>query len=390
MGRNMTLAFETARQRAALTPDQPEGWATLYFHEKINLGADADTALASHRARLDRLHRTWSARTDVPFAVVDGMVSYAAQVTESSDSLGRIVRAYWRPLRDRAVTADRMDRVAVEARWWAINEVAIRARQAKKPGFSLVAMNLAERFWNAGGGRDPLGGRLGSQIARLGGDTGEVRVRWTDRFGRVDARVRGVLLPRTGAGARPASGVRSAPSGLADRLLRRDDARRPLEKTVTEALRADSTRAGRCSGSWRTPSSRWATPRGARHLCAGDRQRLGPGSLPAGRGRPVDGRDTDRRRPAPRPSCGGPGDVGARGRLRRGPRADGGPETVWTRLTDESRARMRRHFLASCHAPGAAGVHPPRDCGGRDVAGASRRTSFSRCTGAPSSTLARS
>lgn len=238
MGRNMALAFETARQRAAAAPDLPGGWANLYFHETVNLGPEADTALGTHRARLARLHELWASRRDPPFEVVDGMLSYAAQVTDQQDSLGAAVRAHWRPLRERAVAVDRADRVGVEARWHAINLLAVKDADSAR-----VALVLAERFWTNGGSRDPRGANLGAQIARLASDTGEARVRWMDRAAMaMPARAEGVYRTHAQVPALRRTAAQRLDE-LARRLLVRDDARRPLESSVAEALHADSIRA---------------------------------------------------------------------------------------------------------------------------------------------------
>lgn len=238
MGRNMSLAFQTAREHAQLTPDDPGAWADLFFQQKLNLGADADTALPSHHVRLMRLHRLWSARPKVPFPVVSGMLDYAAQITTRTDSLRALVRAYWRPRYDREVAVDRTDRVGVRERWWAINSVALKGADSAR-----AALPLAETFWLHGGSRDPLGAHLGAQIARLAKDTGDARVRWIDRYAAADAaHAEYVYRELTAVPALRRVAVQRL-STLAQRLLRRDDMRRPLELTAAEAVHADSAHA---------------------------------------------------------------------------------------------------------------------------------------------------
>lgn len=353
MGRNMSLAFQTAREHALLTPDDPEAWADLYFQQSINLGASADTALPAHRARLARLHRLWSARRDVPFPVVVGMLDYAAQITTRTDSLGALVRRYWRPQRARATAVDRTDRAGVEWRWWAINDLALKGVDSAR-----VALGLAETFWHDGGARDPLGAHLGAQVARLAHDTTGVRVRWIDRYASADPGYAEYIyreLTDVPALRRVAAQRLTA---LAARLLTRDDRRRPLDQTLAEALRADSARARRTLGFL-----------AATQLALGDAARAQATLARAtadgwdrelfSRAAAVDRAHGDRA-DATRLFARLAVDPGTSERqadslatLARAEVSD----AEWQRLLDAARDRMRRHFLATAvHARLPAGI----------------------------------
>lgn len=247
MGRNMEAAFEVARRRAALYPDSPGEWATVYFHEKINLGREAERTIPAHRARLAALHQRWAAQSEVPFSVAEGMLSYAVQITDRGDALGDSVRAVWTPRR-RALAASApaaasLDPARTRFGWWRINDVAMRGADSARG-----AVVMAESYWQAGGARDAMGAQLGAQIARFAKDTTGVRVRWADR--------QAIATPAHAEHAfaelaeipalRPAAMTRLA--ALAARLLVPDASRRPLESSAATAAAADSARARRVLG----------------------------------------------------------------------------------------------------------------------------------------------
>lgn len=348
MGRNATLAFETARQRVARSPEDPDAWSALFFHQKINLGKDADTALASHQARLVQLHRLWSSRTNVPFRIVYGLLLYAAQITESGDSIRVMVRNHWRPVHLRVAAEDQTERAAVEARWFAINDIALRADERKDADSLRIAMNLAEHFWSAGGSRDPRAVKLGEQIARIAGDTGAARMRWTDRYAaqRPALAEYAYRLAAEAPALRPVVVQRYA--ALVQRLTTRDDTRRPLELTVAEALREDSAHARRVLGfmaeaQLAAGDTVAATGTLKRAVAAGWSRDL------IERAATVLWRTGDRASAVP---------IMAQLAVDPGTRAGAvdslsalartvAPESLWTRLLVESRGRMRSHFLGA-------------------------------------------
>ena len=244
MGRDSPLALETNRERVALTPDDPAARAKLYFFETINLGADADSALPAHAREWWRLHRLWSARAGVPFAVVDGMLKYAVQIAEPPDSIAMIARRVWRPRRDSAIQSERIDREGAEARWAMLNSMAMRAmRDSAKLDSAVVALNQAEHFWNHGGQRVGMAPQMGLQIARVVRDSTGAQLRWTDRLARRSPEYSHLFYQALAE--RPALRGNAQQRLLAryDVLRRRDDARRPLEFSIGEAIREDSAQA---------------------------------------------------------------------------------------------------------------------------------------------------
>jgi thiol-disulfide isomerase/thioredoxin len=142
----------------------------------------------------------------------------------------------------------------VQARWWRINELAMKGSDSAR-----VALALAERFWAGAGRGDRVGAMVGFQIARMAEDTGDARVRWADR--------KVAATPASADGAyseigreralRPAAIQRL--EALAARLLVPDDGRRALESSRAQAAATDSARA------------RWVFAMlGGLHLDAGD------------------------------------------------------------------------------------------------------------------------
>lgn len=239
MGRDMELALQTARRRAALYPDNPAAWGHVAFQEKINLG-NTDSLLPRHLARLAALHAKYAGRPDVPFDIVDGMLAYRVQVTDTSTEIGRVVRNYWRPLYLRLVASDTLQSAAgVEARWWALN-----ARAMKGTDSARAVLPAAEALWMNGGSRWKWAARIGTQMARLAKDTGATRVRWVDRYAAVSPDLAAYLysaeLGQVPA-LRPAAAARLR--GVVDALGRADEGRRPLELTRRQGAAADSARA---------------------------------------------------------------------------------------------------------------------------------------------------
>ncbi len=234
IGRNMESALAATRQRAALYPEQPDAWATLFGIEQFNLGSLTDSALADHRARLARLSALWSQRDEVPFGVVAGMLDYAGQVTEHDDSLRRAIKDRWKPVLDRGTVGNSLDREAVRARWRQLNSLAM-----SHPDSARAALALAEQFWTGAGRRDPNGAQMGAQFARLANDSDAARLRWVDRFAASPGGGAYAYAElRTIAALRPAAVSRL--TAYAERLLRPDESRRPLEATRREAAAADS------------------------------------------------------------------------------------------------------------------------------------------------------
>ncbi|MEP6620596.1 MAG: TlpA disulfide reductase family protein [bacterium] len=248
MGRDMRLAFATARDRAALYPDRPDAWVNVRFHEQINFGQDADTALAAHHARLGRLNGQWRGRPSVPFAVVDGMLSYGREVGAGDDSLQRAVSAHWRPIQRRMIDSDRMDPDAIRAHWWHLNDLGIGPRGSGGANSARAVLPLAEAFWRDVGSRDPSGAEVGFQIARQARDSGVARRTWIDRFAAV-APVWAEGLYR-GMADEPAlrRDALERLIALSNTLLRPDDSRRALELNRAEGATKDTARAQRVFG----------------------------------------------------------------------------------------------------------------------------------------------
>ena len=359
IGRNMELAVATARRIAQLYPGQPDAWASLYAIESYNLGESQKRTL-EYRARLDSMHKRWSTDSNPPFAIVNGLLGYAAQVTDRNDPLGREVRDRWNPLRDRVTRDDPTDPDAVQARWWRLNAVAMKGRDSAR-----VALALAERFWTGAGRGDRVGAMVGLQIARMAGDTSDVRLRWADRrVAATPAAADGVYREIGSERAlRPAAIQRL--EALAARLLVPDDSRRALESSRAQAAAIDSARA------------RWVfATLGGLHLAEQDSaaareafsratttgwdlellRRAAPALLATG---DTAGAITVAARLAADPGTAAPT---VDSLARRGSAIIG--EARWTSLVAEQRKVMRAHFLAA-----ATRTMLPRDIALLDAAG---------------------
>lgn len=237
-GRDMAEVLATARQRAALDPDDPGTWTAVYAHESFLIGRSTARAL-EHRRRLAALDARWSADANPPTAIIAGMLAYAAQLSDGSDSLTEAIRARWRSLRDRAARADSASRLAVDTRWWRLNDMAMR-----DPDSARIALALAEQFWAGIGRTSPHGTLVGVQIARLAGDSTEARLRWTDRRAAAEPQADALYgeLARIPALRRVAIERLTA---LVARLETPDDSRRALGSTAVEARVDDASRARR-------------------------------------------------------------------------------------------------------------------------------------------------
>lgn len=248
MGRNSLLALEAARQGVALYPQRPDAWRSLYFFERISLGADADSAFGAYRLRLGQLSQLWSNRPDVPLGVVDGIMGLSAAFTDHGDSLRDEVNRVWKARYERETALDRGDPVGARARWGAIFSMASRADDRHDRDSIAIALNLAERFWNSEGHRNADGARRGLDIALLVPDSTDARLRWFDR-GAAWRPLKAPLIYRQMA-RDPKLRVIAAQrlEKVIGLLLQRRDSLRPLEQTVAEALRADSLRAQQALG----------------------------------------------------------------------------------------------------------------------------------------------
>jgi hypothetical protein len=244
MGRNSEEAFVTARERVALTPDDPDARSKLRFFEVISLGASADSALPAHMREWWRLHRYWSSQRDVPFVIVNGMRRYAIQIADRGDSVWRAVQEVWTPRYDSVLRTIPTDRLGAEARWGRLNSLALRAwKDASKRDSAALILADAERYWATPAARYADATTFGFQIATASPDSTDAQLRWADRLVQLHpeqtvwryGQLAQTTALRTVARERLAARV--------DALRRRDDRRRPLEVTVAEALRADSAEA---------------------------------------------------------------------------------------------------------------------------------------------------
>lgn len=244
MGRNSEEAFATARERVALTPDDPGARRILRFFESVSLGADADTLLPSHKREWWRLHRLWSARDDVPFAIVNGMRDYVIAIAEPGDSIGPAYRSVWKARYDSVLASAPTDRLGAKQRWGQMMNTSIRVDTDSTHRDSVVAMlSEAERYWNTDAARDSRAPVYGFQIAVRVRDSANAQLRWADRLVQrhpEQAIWRYGILART---PRLRDVARQRLLARLGTLRQRDDRLRPLEFTVAEALRADSAEA---------------------------------------------------------------------------------------------------------------------------------------------------
>lgn len=238
-GRDMAEVLATARRRATIDPEDPGIWAAVYAHESFLYGSSTARTF-EHRRRLAAIDARWPASSNPPTKMIDGMLAYTAQLSDGSDSRTEAIRARWRAMRDRAVIADSASRLAVDSRWWRLNEMAMRG-----PDSARAALALAERFWSGLGRTSPHGTMVGVQIARLAGDTTAARLRWTERRAAAEPLAADGLyeeLARIPALRRIAI---ERLMTLTERLETPNDERRALGTTAAEARAEDATRARR-------------------------------------------------------------------------------------------------------------------------------------------------
>jgi peroxiredoxin len=366
MGRNSTLALETVRERVTLNPDDPAARATLRSFEGFNLGSEADAALPAHAKEWWRLHRLWSARGDVPFVIVNGMRSYAIQIADEKDSIWTAVRTTWSPRWRSAIAEERTDRASADARWGALNNSALRVRRdPTMRGSAVIALAQAERYWATSASRAAWAPTFGFQIATAVPDSTAAQLRWADRLVQ---RIPEQTNWRFGELARTPALRDVARQRLLARietLRRRNDARRPLEFTVAEALRADSAEVRETLGVLagaelmagdtiraratlsRATSAGWSTDlfRRAAQLswATGDRKSAMPllANIVVDPGTPA-------------------ADLDSIARLVRGVI----PAAAWEKAQARSRARMRDHFLATAISAPLPGPIPLRSATG--------------------------
>lgn len=238
-GRDMAEVLATARQRAALDPDDPGTWTAVYAHE-THLEGESTARTLEHRQRLAAFHERWSAEIMPPMRVIAGMNAYAAQLADGSDARTETIRAYWRALRGRAVLADSTNRSAVDTRWWRLNDMAMRGADSAR-----IALALADRFWSGLGRTSPIGPMVGTQVARLAGDTTVSRLQWADRRAAAEPNwTQSVYEELTRVPALRRVAIERLRAFVA-RLEVPDDARRALGTTAAEARVEDASRARR-------------------------------------------------------------------------------------------------------------------------------------------------
>lgn len=243
MGRDMRLAFATARQRASLYPDRPDAWGQVRFHEQLNYGALADTLLPQHRARLERLNAGWQEATVVPFAVVDGMLAYSREVAESDTALQRAVRAHWTPIRQGLIAKAAGSPDVIRERWWQLDSRSRTSLHSQNRHSAQLLLTAVEEYWRGEGRQSADGAEVGYQIARRAGDSSDVLLRWVDRFAKVFPEAAEGIYQRLAAYPALRAAAIGRLSALSLSLMRPDDARRPLELTRSEAGARDSARA---------------------------------------------------------------------------------------------------------------------------------------------------
>ena len=164
MGRNWEMAFEVARARAELYPEEMLSWKGLHFYERATLGAAGMDSLRDvHRAHLRRYHQQFAAEAELSGNDAGEMFWYARMVEDSS------LVAYWR---NRLLSEHPTHPLAVQQRTM---ELWMEYRTDPERYLSAI-----ERLWEEAGPAHELLMREGMETAqRLG--SADAILRWANR-----------------------------------------------------------------------------------------------------------------------------------------------------------------------------------------------------------------
>ena len=167
MGRNWEMAFEVARTRAELYPDEMLSWKGLHFYERAILGVEGmDSLRAVHGAHLRHYHQQFSAEAELSGDDAGEMFWYARMVEDS------VLTRYWR---DRLVDGHPTHPLAVQQR-----TMELWMEHRTDPERYLFAI---EELWQEVGPAHELLMREGLEAAQRTGSPESV-LRWADRFQR--------------------------------------------------------------------------------------------------------------------------------------------------------------------------------------------------------------
>ena len=95
-GRSMEEALRVIQKRAALYPELPQSWGPVAGFERFMLGEPHDdSAATSHRARLYKFDNRFRQLRAVPYDEMEGIRSYAIQLSDSAAPRVREIARYW-------------------------------------------------------------------------------------------------------------------------------------------------------------------------------------------------------------------------------------------------------------------------------------------------------
>ena len=245
-GRDSEAALATARERAAAYRSDPRAWGYVRYLEQVNLTGAAQSLVPQHRARMIELHRQFSTVPNPSNGLIEAMRGYLVQLDRRNDSTLRQIGTYWQDARARRMAAVltaapsdvvHTDPTAAEWMMWELNRYAMSSADSARPAlerFEALAARLPRET--------EVARTVGYQLARNSGDHA-AWLRWADRRSASMPNRADVWYPELLQVDSLRHPVIARLAGIAEKLLRPDDSRRPLELTRAEAARADSAQA---------------------------------------------------------------------------------------------------------------------------------------------------